>query len=101
MKAFQAQKSSRDNAAKETHSKVWELMQLSSKLDPDCSETKVELTNLTRVYRQMASLPPLLSENFVDVDVVIVGAGCSGIGCALMLTETFGLNKSRVMIIEK
>lgn len=101
LRAFKNQMSSRNNATGETLSKAWELFQLSSKLDPDCPETKGELANLTRVYRQIASLPPSASESFVDVDVVIVGAGAAGIGCALMLTETFGLNSSRVLIIEK
>lgn len=101
MKAFKQQIQSRSNATGETLSKAWELFSLSLKLDPDSPETKAELANLTRVYRQMAGLPTPSSESFVDVDVVIVGAGAAGIGCALMLTETFGLNKSRVMLVER
>ena len=34
-------------------------------------------------------------------DVVIVGAGPAGVGCAMMLTKTFGLDSSRVLLIER
>ena len=37
----------------------------------------------------------------LDFDVIIVGAGAAGIGCALMLTQTFGLDASRVLLIER
>ena len=36
-----------------------------------------------------------------DYDVVIVGAGSAGIGTALVLTKTFGLETSRVICIEQ
>jgi thioredoxin reductase len=36
-----------------------------------------------------------------DYDVIIVGAGCAGIGTALMLTRNFGLDLSRVLLIEQ
>ena len=35
------------------------------------------------------------------LDVIIVGAGAAGVGCALMLTKTFGLDASRVLLIER
>lgn len=34
-------------------------------------------------------------------DVIIVGAGAAGVGCALMLTRTFDLDTSRVLLIER
>jgi putative flavoprotein involved in K+ transport len=34
-------------------------------------------------------------------DVVIVGAGAAGVGCAMMLTKTFGLDPSRVLLLER
>ena len=37
----------------------------------------------------------------IDIDVVVVGAGAAGIGCANMLTEIFGLDPSRVLIVER
>ena len=33
--------------------------------------------------------------------MIIVGAGAAGVGCALMLTKTFGLEPSRVLLIER
>ncbi len=36
-----------------------------------------------------------------QLDVIIVGAGAAGVGCALMLTKTFGLDVSRVLLIER
>ena len=36
-----------------------------------------------------------------QLDVIIVGAGAAGVGCALMLTKTFGLDASRVLLIER
>jgi len=36
-----------------------------------------------------------------DYDVVIVGGGCSGVGTSLMLTNIFGLDKSRVLCLEQ
>lgn len=36
-----------------------------------------------------------------DFDVVVVGAGCAGIGVALMLTRTFRLDTSRVLVVEQ
>merc|ERR1740138_117896 len=35
------------------------------------------------------------------LDVIIVGAGAAGVGCAMMLTKTFGLDSSRVLLIER
>ena len=37
----------------------------------------------------------------LDVDVIVVGAGAAGIGCAFSLTHTFGLDPSRVKILER
>ena len=36
-----------------------------------------------------------------QLDVIIVGAGAAGVGCALMLTKTFGLDPSRVLLVER
>ena len=33
--------------------------------------------------------------------MIIVGAGAAGVGTALMLTATFGLDPSRVLLIER
>mmetsp|Transcript_25298 Transcript_25298/g.27137 ORF Transcript_25298/g.27137 Transcript_25298/m.27137 type:complete len:131 (+) Transcript_25298:307-699(+) len=59
---------------------------------------------LTRAARLLKQLPPPKPPTFVAAatyDVVIVGAGAAGIGTALMLTDTFGLDKSRVCVMER
>ena len=37
----------------------------------------------------------------LDAAVIIVGAGAAGIGCAISLTDTFGLDPSRVLLLER
>ena len=43
----------------------------------------------------------LQSGDGLDVDVVVVGAGAAGIGCAVSLTRAFGLDASRVRLLER
>ena len=38
---------------------------------------------------------------FPQVDVVVVGAGAAGIGCAVSLTRAFGLDPARVRLLER
>jgi len=47
------------------------------------------------------SAKPVAATAAPEFDVIIVGAGAAGIGCALMLTTTFELPKSRVLLIER
>eukprot|EP00966_Prymnesium_polylepis_P201946 4678784-Prymnesium_polylepis.1 len=44
---------------------------------------------------------PVLEELDEGLDVIIVGAGAAGIGCAFMLTNIFGLEPSRVQLLER
>ena len=34
-------------------------------------------------------------------DVIIIGAGAAGIGCGSMLQNVFGLDPSRVLVLER
>ena len=38
---------------------------------------------------------------FPQVDVVVVGAGAAGIGCAVSLTRAFGLDPARVRLLDR
>ena len=40
-------------------------------------------------------------ESVAGLDVIIVGAGAAGIGCAFSLTQAFGLDPSRVLLLER
>ena len=41
------------------------------------------------------------AERIEELDVIVVGAGAAGVGTALMLTKNFGLDTSRVLLIER
>ena len=67
----------------ETFDAIRKVYELSRKLNPDCDFTKEEMTAKA------------------DFDVLMVGVGAAGTGCALMLTKTFGVDKSRVVLMEQ
>mmetsp|Transcript_14503 Transcript_14503/g.31819 ORF Transcript_14503/g.31819 Transcript_14503/m.31819 type:complete len:1079 (-) Transcript_14503:43-3279(-) len=78
--------------------------ELSAKLNPDCEETQGEIDKLSLFLKALSEMKSKSDEDKVaapDYEVIIVGAGCSGVGIALMLTETFGLNKDQVLMIER
>lgn len=70
-------------------------------MDPDSRESDFELTRVSRLLRQIPPPPPPKSVAKADLDVLVVGAGAAGVGIALILAETFCLDKSRVAIIER
>ena len=80
---------------------VRDALELSRKIDPENDETKEILSRLLRLVRQLPPPPPPTAARRADFDVVIVGAGASGVGTAVMLTETFGLDPSRVVLVER
>ncbi|EJK47772.1 hypothetical protein THAOC_33489 [Thalassiosira oceanica] len=78
--------------------------ELSEKLNPDCEETQGEIEKLSLFLKALSEMKAKSDEDKVaapDYEVIIVGAGCSGVGVALMLTETFGLDKDQVLMIER
>ena len=93
------------------YEKAWNAFGLSNRLNPDCEETMDELDNVSKLLGDLRSLPrpknPLSSFDVmkniqaVDYDVIVVGAGAAGIGCGLMLTKTFGVDKCRVLLVER
>ena len=42
-----------------------------------------------------------ISQDDGDLDVIIVGAGASGVGVGLMLLEHFGLDRKRMLVLER
>lgn len=85
----------------ELFEKVWEALELSRQLDPDCDATTDQMAEVAQLLKEMPRPDPPKLVALADFDVLVVGAGAAGIGCALMLTETFGLDKSRVMMVER
>lgn len=82
---------------------VWSAFELSSKLNPDCADTQAQIERLSgflREYELVSKKNNVEITDAPDYDVIVVGAGASGIGTALTLTQ-FGLDKSRVLIIER
>ncbi|EOD36336.1 hypothetical protein EMIHUDRAFT_252381 [Emiliania huxleyi CCMP1516] len=81
---------------------------LAVRLDPECEEAKGEVDSLQKLLSDLPQDPAPASAAGKEpsgaaaaVDVIIVGAGAAGVGCALMLTKTFGLDASRVLLIER
>ena len=81
--------------------KVLESFELSLMLNPDCEDTQFQLTRVARLLRQLSRPDAPQEVESADFDVIVVGAGAAGVGTALMLTETFGLHKSRVALMER
>ena len=87
---------------------VGRAFMLSARLDPDCEESKEEVECLQKLRTHLR--PPVVPAGVVvgtsptaspSLDVIVVGAGAAGVGCALMLTKTFGLDAARVLLIER
>lgn len=88
---------------RELFDRIWTTLKLSQNLDPENAETKKELGKLSRFLRQVPPrpLPRSSPAAAADLDVLIVGGGASGMGTSLMLTETFGVPKPRVLVVER
>jgi len=80
---------------------VRDALELSQRLDPDNAEVRDILGRLTRLVTQLPPPPPPAAVRGAHCDVVVVGAGASGVGTAALLVETFGLDRSRVVLVER
>ena len=87
--------------SKQVFDTIWKTYELSIKLNPDCEQTKEEMTKVSYLLREIPPPKPPKAIQKADFDVIVVGAGAAGIGTALMLTKTFGLDKSRIQLIER
>ena len=76
---------------------------LASFLDNECEEAEEEVEKLKQLEKDLP--PPATSSEgngeAGELDVIIVGAGAAGVGTAMMLTRTFGLDASRVLVVER
>jgi len=105
----------------------YEAFRLALIMDPDNKEAQMELKRLGELLEHLASTeiedvgegdhdhshshshadskpaaaPIPASESDADFDVVVIGAGAGGIGSAFTLTNIFGLDPSRVLLIDR
>ena len=88
---------------------------LAQRLDPESEEAKGEVESLQKLVKALAEEADESCDDddchdeechasrgsSTTADVIIVGAGAAGVGVALMLTQTFGLDASRVLLLER
>ena len=78
------------------------LFALALRLDPANAEAKSEIEELQGVLEELELPREVHTPNHpAPLDVIVVGAGASGVGVALMLTSTFGLDPQRVLLLER
>ena len=77
------------------------FFELALRLDPENAEAKSEIEKVRGVSEVLPDddAPPPTHEH--PLDVIVVGAGASGVGIALMLTHHFGLDTQRVLLLER
>lgn len=90
----------KENPDKDLFQKALDLYELALELDEESEEARDEIAKLLEVFEPPEEPRP--EPNHDDpLDVVIVGAGASGVGMGLMLTRTFNLDPERVLIVER
>ena len=104
---------------------AYDAFRLALVMDPQNAEAQRELERLTELLKRVPDWEP---QKFMDVmeqvdeqnrhehahaepgagaephamlDVIIIGAGAAGIGCGSMLQNVFGLDPSRVLLLER
>ena len=86
----------------------WELFKKAVALDPTNEEAKERFESLNKFliseYEEEDGPPSdsgAAPNHAEPLDVIVVRAGASGVGVALMLTQTFGLAPERVLLVER
>ena len=79
------------------------MFQLALRFVPENEEAQAEIEKVQGILELLPEeeLPPPPANHPEPFDVVVVGAGASGVGVALMLTGVFGLDPKRVLLIER
>ena len=81
---------------------AWVMFQLALRFVPENEEAQEGLKVLSAVVSDLPEEEMKFEPNHgEELDVIIVGAGASGIGVGLMLTGLFGLEPDRVLLIER
>ena len=81
---------------------AWVMFQLALRFVPENAEAQEGLKALSGVVSDLSEENEQVAANHAcEYDVVIVGAGASGVGVALQLTGLFGLDPARVLLVER
>jgi len=86
---------------RETLEEISNTLRLAHKINPDDEETKELIGKMDMMMHQYPQPPAPEEVKDADVDVLVVGAGAAGIGVSMMLTGFFGIDRSRVLIVER
>ena len=98
--AWRVRDESVDDPAPSMFREAADMFEAAIGLDPENTEAEGEMEKLLDVLEEEEPTRP--PPNHDDpLDVVIVGAGASGIGLGIMLTRTFNLDPERVLIIDR
>lgn len=81
---------------------AWVMFQLALRFVPENAEAQEGLKALSGVVSDLSEENEQVAANHAcEYDVVIVGAGASGVGVALQLTGLFVLDPARVLLVER
>merc|ERR1719235_2412417 len=84
--------------AKKKFQAPWDLFELAVRLDPENEEAQMQMDNMRHIIYPVR---PKQHNHPEPIDVLVVGAGASGVGVAHMLTRCFGLDPRRVLLVER
>jgi len=110
---------SRDNPSRAAFREAGDMFMLAMRLDPENAVARIEAQNMQSIIEML--LPPdadlqeshdssndnargktaQISQDDDNLDVVIVGAGASGVGVGLMLMSHFGIDRKRMLVLER
>jgi len=93
-----------DDPSRAEFKEASEMFNLALKLEPENKKARTTIQNMEKLFeeRLLPERDHQASEVSADpFDVIIVGAGASGVGVALMLTRVFGLESQRVLLLER
>jgi hypothetical protein len=91
-----------DDPSRAAFDEALEMFNLALKLEPENATAKKAKENMEKVFERL--IPDgdhQMAMSADPYDVIIVGAGASGVGVALMLTRVFHLDPQRVLLLER